>query len=82
MLTELNLTVTVNSNGLFSRTTWVSWYQKCKTSLDLNEAKDYWVLGRHWRQLDHMQPICTSLQPGCTSWCSTNRVISTEGNVK
>ena len=23
-------------NGLFSRTTWVSWYQKGKTSLDLN----------------------------------------------
>jgi len=27
-------------NGLFSRTTWVSWYQKSKTSLDLNEARD------------------------------------------
>ena len=27
-------------NGLFSRTTWVSRYQKCKTSLDLNEARD------------------------------------------
>ena len=26
-------------NGLFSRTTWVSRYQKCKTSLDLNERK-------------------------------------------
>ena len=32
-------------NGLFSRTTWVSWYQKGKTSLDLNETRDYWVLG-------------------------------------
>ena len=29
----------------FSRTTWVSWYQKCKTSLDLNEARDDGVLG-------------------------------------
>jgi len=28
-------------NGLFSRTTWVSRYQKDKTSLDLNEARDY-----------------------------------------
>jgi len=28
------------SSGLFSRTTWVSWYQKGKTSLDLNEARD------------------------------------------
>jgi len=32
-------------NGLFSRTTWVSWYQKSKTSLDLNEARDNGVLG-------------------------------------
>jgi len=32
-------------NGLFSRTTWVSWYQKGKTSLDLNEARDDGVLG-------------------------------------
>jgi len=32
-------------NNLFSRTTWVSWYQKGKTSLDLNEARDYRVLG-------------------------------------
>jgi len=32
-------------NGLFSRTTWVSQYQKGKTSLYLNEARDYRVLG-------------------------------------
>ena len=35
-------------NGLFSRTTWVSWYQKYqkgKTSLDLNEARDDGVWG-------------------------------------
>jgi len=32
-------------NGLFSRTTWVSWYQKGKTSLDLNETRDDGVLG-------------------------------------
>ena len=31
-------------NGLFSRTTWVSGYQKGETSLDLNEAKDDGVL--------------------------------------
>ena len=41
------------SNGLFSRTTWVSRYQKGKTSLDLNEARDDGVWG--W------QTICTSL---------------------
>ena len=49
-------------NGLFSRTSWVSRYQKGKTSLDLNEARDDGVLGRQWHQLDHMQTICTSLQ--------------------
>ena len=27
-------------NGLFSRTTWVSWYQQRKASMDLNEARD------------------------------------------
>ena len=27
-------------NGLFSRTTWVSWYQKGRTILDFNEARD------------------------------------------
>ena len=32
-------------NGLFSRTTWVRRYQKGKTSLDLNEARDDGVLG-------------------------------------
>jgi len=49
-------------NGLFSRTTWVSRYQKGKTSLDLNEARDGGVLGWQWHQLDHIQTICTSLQ--------------------
>ena len=32
-------------NGLFSRTTGVRQYQKGKTSLDLNQARDYRVLG-------------------------------------
>ena len=31
-------------NGFFSRTTWVSRYQKGKTSLDLNEPRDDGVL--------------------------------------
>jgi len=47
---------------LFSGTTWVSRYQKGKTSLDLNEAIDDGVLGWQWHQLDHMQTICISLQ--------------------
>jgi len=49
-------------NGLFSRATWVSRYQKGKTSLNENDEKDYGVLGLQWHQLDHMQTICTSLQ--------------------
>jgi len=36
-------------NGLFS-------------SLDLNEARNDGVLGRHWHQLDHMQTIYTMVQ--------------------
>ena len=38
-------------NGLFSRTTWVSRYQKDKTSLDLSEATVYGVLGWQWHQV-------------------------------
>ena len=49
-------------NGLFSRTTGVSRYQKGRTSLELNEARDDRLLGWQWHQLDHMQTICTSLQ--------------------
>ena len=45
-----------------SGTTCVSWYQKGKTSLDLNEVTDDGVLGWQWHQLDHMQTICTSLE--------------------
>ena len=37
--------------GLFSRTTWVSQFQKSKTSLDLNEARDHGVLGRQWHKI-------------------------------
>ena len=45
-------------NGLFSRTTWVSRYQKGKTNLDFTGARDSeW----QWHQLSHMQD-CTSLQ--------------------
>ena len=44
-------------NSLFSRTTWVSQYQKGKTSLDLNQTRDNGFLGWQWHQLDHMQTI-------------------------
>jgi len=64
--TRVGLTLTKHllhpANGLFSRTTWVSRFQKCKTSLDLHEARDDGVWGWQWHQLDHMQTICTSLQ--------------------
>jgi len=40
----------------------VSRYEKGKTSLDLNEARDDWILGWQWHQLDRMQTVCTSLQ--------------------
>ena len=46
-------------NSLFSRTTW---YQKGKTSQDLNQARDDGVLGWQWHQMDHTQTICNSLQ--------------------
>jgi len=49
-------------NGLFSRTTWVSRYQKSKTSQDLSETRDDGVLGWQWHQLNHMQTASTSLQ--------------------
>ena len=75
-------------NGLFSRTSWVSQYQKGKTSLDLNEPRDDGVLGRQQHQLDNMQTICTLLgtdnhsntsllkflQTGCSSWYPSNSV--------
>ena len=46
-------------NGLFPRTTWLSWTQK---------GKPFWILLEHemmgwqWHQLNHMQIISTSLQ--------------------
>jgi len=45
-------------NGLFSRTTRASWYQKGKTSLDLNEERN----DRDLDAVDHMQTTCTLLQ--------------------
>jgi len=60
LLTQTTTTTTFNC--LFSRTTWISQYQKGKTSLDLNEERDGGVLGWQWHQQDHMQTICTSLQ--------------------
>ena len=71
-------------NGLFSKTTWVSRYQKGKTNLDFTGARDSEL---QWHQLGHMQ-ACTSpqtdnhastpplcfLQAGCPSCRPTNSV--------
>jgi len=39
---------------------WVSQYQKGKTSLDYNDARDDGVWGWQWHQLDYRQRICTT----------------------
>jgi len=49
-------------NGLFSRTTWISRYQKGKTSLDFNEARGDGVLGCSGISWTICKAICTSLQ--------------------
>jgi len=36
----MGVVVVVPFNGLFSRTTWVSWHQKGRTILDFTEARD------------------------------------------
>ena len=78
-------------NGLFSRTTWVSRYQKGKNNLDFSGARDSeW----QWHQLGHMQ-VCTSLQTdnhtstpplcflqaGCPSCRPTNSVNALKAQV-
>jgi len=66
-------------NGFFSRTTWVSWYQKGRAILDFNEARDD---GWQWHQLHHVQIICTLLQrDNHTSTSSLNFLLPTN-NVK
>jgi len=50
-------TTTTTYNGLVSRTTWVNQYQKRKTNLDLNEARDDGVLGWQWHQLDNLHLV-------------------------
>jgi len=48
-------------NGLFSRTTWVSRYQKGKTHLDLNEARDDGVLSRAFQFAIWFDSLCKSI---------------------
>ena len=65
-------------NGLFSRTTCLSWFQKGKTHLDLTEARRQ-GFGMQWHQLDHIQTICTLLQTdnhtNTSSFKFTGRVL-------
>jgi len=63
-------------NGLFSRTTWVSWHQKGKQFWILLEQE---MMGWQWHQLDHMQIMPVShhsvfLQSERPSWCPTNSI--------
>jgi len=80
-------------NGLFSRTTWVSRYQKGKNSLDLSEARDDGVLGCSgisWtickRSVPHSRQLITpiphhSIFTGRTLFLTPNQQCqSTEGN--
>ena len=54
-------------NGPLSRTTWVSRYQKGKTNLDFNEARDSeW----QWHQLGHMQ-VCSVQCAPCSRQITT-----------
>jgi len=64
--TTSTTTTPIPFNGVFSRAACVSKYQKGKTSLDLNEAKDDGGFGMQWHQLDHMQTICTLVQTDTT----------------
>ena len=61
-VTQLQLTTTP-IYSFFSRTTRVSRCQEGKTSVHLNEARDDGVLGWQRHQLDHMQTVCTYIQP-------------------
>jgi len=71
-------------NGLFSRTTWVSRYQKGETNLDFTGARDSEL---QWRQLGHYASLHLApdrqprqhattrfLQAGCPSCHPTNSV--------
>jgi len=53
-------TLVYNQISLFSRTTWVSRYQKGIAIRHLNETRDGGVLGLLRHQPDHMQTIYTS----------------------
>jgi len=53
------VTTTTPIYGLISRKTWTSWYQKGKTGLDLNEARNDGV----WRRSGISWTICKQSAP-------------------
>jgi len=75
-------------NGLFSRTTWVSRYQKGQTSMDWKWGKRWWGFGMEVvsagpyainlplapDRRPHQHLITQLLQAGCFSWHPTNSV--------
>jgi len=67
-------------NGLFSRTTWVSRYQKGKTNLDFTEARDsewqwHMQVGTSLQTENHANTSPLSfLQARCPSCRSTNSI--------
>ena len=77
-------------NGLFLRTIWVSQYQKGKTSLDLNEARDDGISGCNgisWtirKQLaGHSRQITRPIPPqwlftGCMLFLAPNQPLTKE----
>ena len=77
-------------NGLFSRTTWVSRYQKPKISLDLNERRDDGVLkciGISWtirkQSAPHSRQITTPTahRSDWMLFLTPNQCQSTEGKL-
>jgi len=67
-------------NSLFSSTTWVSQYQKGKTSLDLNEARDGGVLecnGISWTICKQSAPLTNDhAQIKTSMWLDTGVMLS------
>jgi len=56
MLQQQLLRLLHRFNGFYSRTTWVSWYKKGRTSLDLNEARDDGVSCISWTMCKQFTP--------------------------
>ena len=73
----INATITTLHpfNGFFSRTTWVSRYQKGKNQSGFKRGKRLWDSRIQWHHLDHMQTICNSLQKITTT--TPNHLIFT-----